>query len=85
MFLGAYVSFLVVASMIFYFSLNITYHDFQQFYRGEANKVEVHDSHGRTLWIHGRHFRRFLTRSGIVGQFKMELNAQGELLSLCKL
>lgn len=71
--------------MNFYFSLNVSYRDFQQYYLGKVDKVEVHDNHGRTLWIHGRHFRRFLTRSGIQGQFKMELNAQGQLVSLCKL
>ncbi|WP_076413630.1 DUF2835 domain-containing protein [Shewanella sp. UCD-KL12] len=71
--------------MIFYFSMNISYHDFQQYYRGQADKVEVRDTKGRVLWIHGRHFRRFLTSLGIQGQFKLVLTEQGELVSLCKL
>ncbi len=71
--------------MTFYFSMNISYHDFQQYYRGQADKVEVRDTNGKILWIHGRHFRRFLTRLGIQGQFKLELTPEGELVSLCKL
>ncbi|RTR39772.1 DUF2835 family protein [Shewanella canadensis] len=71
--------------MTFYFSLNVSFHEFQRYYQGHVDKVEVHDSHGRKLWINGRHFRRFLTRSGVHGNFKLELTEKGELLSLQKI
>jgi L-asparaginase II len=68
--------------MIFYFSLNVSFQEFERYYQGHVSKVEVHDQNGKTLWINGRHFRPFLTRSGIKGQFKMELTSAGDLLSL---
>lgn len=71
--------------MIFYFSLNVSFHEFQRYYQGHVDKVEVHDSHGRKLWINGRHFRQFLTRSGVQGDFKLELTDKGELVSLQKI
>ncbi|WP_309247246.1 DUF2835 domain-containing protein [Shewanella sp. VB17] len=71
--------------MIFYFSLNVNYQDFERYYQGHVNKVEVSDSKGKKLWIHCRHFRPFVTRAGIQGQFKLELNKNGDLLSLIKI
>ncbi|MBW8183976.1 DUF2835 domain-containing protein [Shewanella nanhaiensis] len=71
--------------MIFYFSINVNYQEFERYYQGHADKVEVRDNEGRILWIHGRHFRPFLTRAGVQGQFKMELSQSGELLSLLKI
>ncbi|WP_299788868.1 DUF2835 domain-containing protein [uncultured Shewanella sp.] len=71
--------------MIFYFSINVSFHEFQRYYQGHVDKVEVHDSQGRKLWINGRHFRQFLTRSGVQGDFKLELTDKGELVSLQKI
>ncbi|GIU47939.1 hypothetical protein TUM4438_28210 [Shewanella sairae] len=48
------------------------------------NKVEVVDVSGRTLWINARHFRPFLTSTGIRCYFSMTLDAQGNLIKLAK-
>ncbi|MCL1130303.1 DUF2835 domain-containing protein [Shewanella sairae] len=68
----------------FTFPLNITYQEFLPYYRGEVNKVEVVDVSGRTLWINARHFRPFLTSTGIRCYFSMTLDAQGNLIKLAK-
>lgn len=65
--------------MIFYVSLNISYREFFQYYQQLAQYVEIHESQGKLLRIHARHLRRFLTLSGIQGQFKLELTPFGEL------
>ncbi|MCK8045519.1 DUF2835 domain-containing protein [Shewanella sp. 1CM18E] len=68
----------------FQFPLNISYQEFLPYYRGEVNKVEVVDVKGQTLWINAKHFRRFLTSSGIRAYFCMTIDAQGNLISLEK-
>lgn len=68
--------------MEFIFSLNLSYREFMPYYRGDVDKVEVHDRQGRTLWINCRHFRRFLTPSGIRGWFRLVLDDKGEVISL---
>ncbi|WP_394205813.1 DUF2835 family protein [Shewanella waksmanii] len=71
--------------MEFNFSVSISYKDFLQYYQGYVDKIEVRDHHsGKTLWIHARYFRKFLTVNGLQGQFKLILNKQGEFESLTK-
>ncbi|MGS0680781.1 DUF2835 domain-containing protein [Shewanella sp. 125m-7] len=67
---------------VFQFPLNVSYQEFLPYYRGEVNKVEVVDVKGRTLWINARHFRPFLTSSGIKAYFAMTVDAHGNLISL---
>lgn len=47
--------------------------------------VEVRDLQGRILWIHGRHFRPFVTRDGVSGLFRLELDEKGNFVALNKL
>lgn len=68
--------------MVFSFSINISYRKFQQFYQGVVDKVEVNTHQGQTLWIHGRHFRPFLTTAGIQGTFVINLDEKGQFISL---
>ncbi|MCL1037517.1 DUF2835 domain-containing protein [Shewanella submarina] len=68
--------------MEFIFSLNLTYREFMPYYRGDVDKVEVQDRRGTRLWINCRHFRRFLTPSGIHGWFRLVLNEKGDVVSL---
>ena len=68
--------------MEFFFSLHLSYREFMPYYKGYVDKVEVHDRQGKILWINCRHFRRFLTSSGIHGEFKLTVNKQGEFISL---
>ncbi|ABV87259.1 DUF2835 domain-containing protein [Shewanella pealeana] len=75
---------MVVSHQIFQFPLNISYQEFLPYYRGEVNKVEVVDIKGRTLWINARHFRPFLSSTGIKAYFNMVVDSQGNLISLTK-
>ena len=68
--------------MEFFFSLHLSYREFMPYYRGDVDKVEVHDRQGKTLWINCRHFRRFLTSTGIQGNFKLVVDKQGNFISL---
>ena len=52
------------------------------YYRGDVDKVEVFDRTGTRLWINCRHFRRFLTPSGIHGRFRLLLDEKGNVESL---
>ncbi|GIU04390.1 hypothetical protein TUM4641_12370 [Shewanella morhuae] len=68
--------------MELHFKLSISYRDFLPYYQGVADKIEVHETQGRILWINGRHFRRFLTENGIQGYFKLVLDNKGQFVSL---
>lgn len=68
--------------MELYFNLNLSYQDFLPYYQGLADKIAVRERQGRFLWINGRHFRRFLTKNGIHGQFKLVLDDKGHFVSL---
>ncbi|QYK14642.1 DUF2835 domain-containing protein [Shewanella rhizosphaerae] len=68
--------------MIYTFPMQVSYQEFLNYYQGSIDKIEVKDSSGKTLWIHARHFRPFLTTSGIRGYFRLQLDDQGKLVSL---
>lgn len=70
--------------MTFFFSIQISYRDFLSYYQGYVDKVEVKEMGGKTLWIHARHFRPFLTPSGLVGNFKLVLDESGNFQSLTR-
>ena len=69
----------------FLFTMYVSFEDFLPYYQGVADKVEVKDSHGRVLWINGRHFRPFVTASGVKGHFKLQIDQDGKFVSLKKL
>ncbi|MCE9678861.1 DUF2835 domain-containing protein [Shewanella sp. AS1] len=71
--------------MVFIFYLNISYQDFLPYYQCHADKVEVREQGGKTLWINARHFRPFLTSAGLSGQFRLELDSNGQFHCLTRL
>ncbi|ASJ96948.1 MULTISPECIES: DUF2835 domain-containing protein [Shewanella] len=71
--------------MIFTFPIQVSYQDFLNYYQGSIDKIEVRDISGKILWIHARHFRPFLTTSGIKGYFRLELDDNGQFVSLTPL
>lgn len=66
------------------FSLHFSYRAFLPYYRGEVSRLEVIDTCGRTLWIHCRHFRRFVSVHGLHGWFCLTLGPSGEFIALDK-
>jgi hypothetical protein len=72
-------------SLELFFKLRVSYDDFLPYYQGAATMVEVRDLQGRVLWINGRHFRPFVTREGVNGLFRLELDKSGNFVSLNKL
>ncbi|MCG9755560.1 DUF2835 domain-containing protein [Shewanella insulae] len=68
--------------MTFTFPMQVSYQDFLNYYQGSIDKIEVIDCSGKTLWIHARHFRPFLTTSGIRGHFRLQLDDNGKFVSL---
>ena len=69
----------------FRFSMQFNYAEYLPFYRGDIDRIEVRSYQGQVLWIHPRHFRRFVTASGLKGNFELQLDQDGRLLSLTKL
>ncbi|WOT03782.1 DUF2835 family protein [Shewanella youngdeokensis] len=67
---------------VFQFAFNMSYQDFLPYYKGQATKVEVIDTKGRTLWISARHFRPFFSRTGIRAHFEMVVDTKGNLINL---
>ena len=70
--------------MVYLFSVSISYRDFLNYYQGYVDKVEVKETGGKILWIHARHFRPFLTPSGLSGHFRLELDGNGNFYSLTR-
>ncbi|QSX35725.1 DUF2835 domain-containing protein [Shewanella sedimentimangrovi] len=71
--------------MQLFFRINLSFDNFLPYYQGTAEMIQVKDDAGRLLWIHGRHLRRYLTREGIRGHFRLELDQQGKFVSIEKL
>ena len=59
---------------IYYFRLFLTEKEWLRYYRGEASAVLVTTTSGKTVSLAARHFRRFTTKSGIQGFFKLTLS-----------
>ena len=69
----------------FVFRLNVSFDEFKPYYQGIAENVQVTDVNGVVLRINGRHFRPFLTASGIHGAFRLTINDQAQFVSLTPL
>ena len=70
--------------MQYYFSLNISKHDFLPYYRGEIQSIVVRSHLGTTINFPAIHLRKHLTSTGIYGQFCLETK-NNKFLSLIKL
>ncbi|NQY88973.1 MAG: DUF2835 domain-containing protein [Colwellia sp.] len=70
--------------MKYYFSLNITKHDFLPYYRGQINTIVVTTNLRTTVQFPAMHLRSHLTNDGVYGKFCLETN-NNKFLSLVKL
>lgn len=68
--------------MHYRFSVQISYHEFQALYKGEANKVLVVDDFGRRIQLPAVKFLPYLDQSGISGTFKLVTDKQNRFQSL---
>ena len=66
----------------FVFRMSVSFDEFKPYYQGYAENVQVTDINGIVLRINARHFRPFLTASGIHGTFKLLIDDQGRFQSL---
>lgn len=64
--------------MHFFVFINISYQDFCLYYYDVFKYVEVVDKRGCILRIHGRHFRPYLSASGIKGEFEIKFTQKGK-------
>ena len=59
---------------VHYLPLKISEQEWLRYYAGEATLVHCHNTRGQTIAIAARHFRKFTTKHGIDGVFKLTLN-----------
>ncbi|WP_028115431.1 DUF2835 family protein [Ferrimonas senticii] len=67
------------------FRLDLSWHHFAHYYRGDASRVEVIADGGQRLLIHARHFRSLLSSNGLHGHFQLTLTETNEVHSLLRL
>lgn len=70
--------------MKYYFSINLSYHDFLPYYRGEIHAIVVTTNLGTKVKFPAMHLRNHLTNSGIYGHFCLETQ-NNKFLSLTKI
>lgn len=67
------------------FRLDLSVDTFLHYYRGTASAVIVRAEDGRTIQLPARHFRPFVTSTGISGRFELVLDGDGRLVELRRL
>jgi hypothetical protein len=68
----------------YYFSINLTYEQFLPYYRGQAQALVVTSLDGQRIQFPAMHMRKFLTPSGIQGNFCLQTK-NNKFSSLTKL
>ena len=68
----------------FYFSMHISYQDFEVIYRGSARHVQVIDDNGKSIRLPAMRFIPWLSQIGIRGRFKLTLTSENKFVSLEK-
>ena len=66
----------------YYFSMALSYERYLPFYQGVVKKIQVKDSANRTIELPAEHFRSFVTRDGIHGDFELCTDNVGKFISL---
>ncbi|MDP2560373.1 DUF2835 domain-containing protein [Psychrobium sp. 1_MG-2023] len=66
----------------YYFNMALSYDRFLPVYQGAVNKVQVTDRQGLKIELPAEHFKPFLTRDGIYGNFELVTSGQGKFISL---
>jgi len=70
--------------MKYYFSLQMTSQEFYPYYQGQIQAIVVTASNGQRVQFPAMHMRKYLTTSGIKGNFCMETE-NNKFKSLIKL
>ncbi|MBS99054.1 MAG: DUF2835 domain-containing protein [Oceanospirillaceae bacterium] len=65
--------------------LNISADQFLRLYRGEVEDVVTRSRDGRRVRFPAGNLRRFVTREGIRGAFRIRYDAQGKLTEISRL
>lgn len=73
------------AMQTYYFSMFISYQDFELLYRGAVRNVQVTDDNGKTIRLPAVKFIPWLSRIGIRGRFKLTLGDDNKFISLEKI
>ncbi|SHO56446.1 DUF2835 domain-containing protein [Vibrio quintilis] len=66
----------------YYFSLNISYHDYLSYYSGQASSILVITDHGLKLQLPAVHFRPFLTQLGLKGRYRLTTDEHHKFIRL---
>ncbi|CAM3578675.1 hypothetical protein VA7868_04388 [Vibrio aerogenes CECT 7868] len=66
----------------YYFSLNISYHDYLSYYSGQAASVLVVTDNGLKLQLPAIRFRPFLTQLGLKGRYRLTTDKNHKFVSL---
>ena len=68
----------------YYFSIHITYQDFEALYRGSVRNVQVVADNGKSIRLPAIKFVPWLSQLGIRGRFKLTLTTENKFVSLEK-
>ena len=69
----------------YYFVLQLTAAQFHQYYRGEVRTVTVRAHTGQWLNFPAEHLRRYLTHSGVSGEFELITDNNHKFIALNKI
>ncbi|WP_083539533.1 DUF2835 domain-containing protein [Enterovibrio coralii] len=72
-------------SNVYYFSVDISYHIFQQHYAGVASTVVVKTDNGLTLQLPASRLRPYLSQLGVKGRFRLTVDENNRFKSLDKI
>ncbi|OEE62212.1 hypothetical protein A1OO_08280 [Enterovibrio norvegicus FF-33] len=69
-------------SNVYLFTLDISYHTFQQHYAGVASTVVVKTDNGLTLQLPASRLRPYLSQLGLKGRFRLVVDEANRFKSL---
>lgn len=67
-----------------FFRLSIPAADYLRYYQGTAAFVQVRAEDGRRIRLPAANLRRFITREGIAGRFRLRFDGNQKIISLEK-
>ena len=62
--------------------MHLSYERFLPVYQGQVNTIQVTDDFKRRIDLPAEHFKKFLTREGIVGRFELVVQSNGKFVEL---
>ncbi|MCI6863091.1 MAG: DUF2835 family protein [Anaerobiospirillum succiniciproducens] len=66
----------------YHFILNIDPEELMRVYRGSAHRLRVRSVEGSVIDIDANHLRKFTTRSGVQGRFRLAVSDTNKFLRL---